>query len=56
MAVAKTRERLAANKRRPHRFHHMEVFNVKKLNELVGKENDLRFSRRNIPEDGIRLK
>jgi hypothetical protein len=35
--VAKVRERLAVNKQRLHRFH-MERFNLKKLNEVEGKE------------------
>jgi hypothetical protein len=35
--VAKVRERLAANKQRSHIFH-MERFNLKKLNEVEGKE------------------
>jgi hypothetical protein len=35
--VAEVRERLAVNKQRSHRFH-MERFNVKKLNEVEGKE------------------
>jgi hypothetical protein len=35
--VAKVRERLAVNKQRSHRFH-MERFNLKKLNEVEGKE------------------
>jgi hypothetical protein len=35
--MAKVRERLAASKQTPHRFH-MERFNLKKLNELEGKE------------------
>jgi hypothetical protein len=35
--VAKVRERLAVNKQRPQRFH-MERFNLKKLNEVDGKE------------------
>jgi hypothetical protein len=30
-------EGLAMNKQRPHRFH-MESFNLKKLNEVEGKE------------------
>jgi hypothetical protein len=37
MLVAKVRERLAVNKQRSHRFH-MERFNLKKLNEVEGKE------------------
>jgi hypothetical protein len=36
--VAKVRERLAVNKQRSHRFH-MESFNLKKLNEVEGKES-----------------
>jgi hypothetical protein len=35
--VAKVRERIAVNKQRSHRFH-MERFNLKKLNEVEGKE------------------
>jgi hypothetical protein len=35
--VAKVRERLAVNKQRSHSFH-TERFNLKKLNELEGKE------------------
>jgi hypothetical protein len=35
--VTKGRERLAVNKQRSQRFH-MERFNVKKLNEVGGKE------------------
>jgi hypothetical protein len=35
--VVKVRERLAVNKQRSHRFH-MERFNLKKLNEVEGKE------------------
>jgi hypothetical protein len=34
---AKVRERLAVNKQRSHRFH-MGRFNLKKLNEVEGKE------------------
>jgi hypothetical protein len=37
LVVAKLRERLAVNKQRSHRFH-MEEFNLKKLNEVEGKE------------------
>jgi hypothetical protein len=37
LVVAKGRERLAVNKQRTHRFH-MERFNLKKLNEVKGKE------------------
>jgi hypothetical protein len=37
LVVAKIRERLAVRKRRTHRVH-MERFNFKKLNEVVGKE------------------
>jgi hypothetical protein len=37
VVVAKVREGLAMNNQRLHRFH-MERFNVKKLNEVVGKE------------------
>jgi hypothetical protein len=35
--VAEVRERLAVDKQRSHRFH-MERFNLKKLNEVEGKE------------------
>jgi hypothetical protein len=35
--VAKVRERLAVNKQRSHRFD-MERFNLKKLNDVEGKE------------------
>jgi hypothetical protein len=35
--VAKVRERLAVNKQRSQRFH-MERFNLKKLNDVEGKE------------------
>jgi hypothetical protein len=35
--VAKIRERLAVNKQKSHRFH-MERFNLRKLNEVEGKE------------------
>jgi hypothetical protein len=35
--VAKVRERLAVNNQRSHRFH-MESFNLKKLNNVEGKE------------------
>jgi hypothetical protein len=37
LVVAKVRARLAVNKQRSHRFH-MERFNLKKLNEVEGKE------------------
>jgi hypothetical protein len=37
LVVANVRERLAVNKQRLHIFH-MERFNLKKLNEVVGKE------------------
>jgi hypothetical protein len=37
LVVAKIRERLAANKQRSHRFH-IERFNLKKWNEVEGKE------------------
>jgi hypothetical protein len=37
MVVAKVRERLAVSKRTAHRIH-MERFNLKKLNEVEGKE------------------
>jgi hypothetical protein len=39
LMVAKVRERLAVNKQRSHRFY-MERFNLKKLNEVEGKEQD----------------
>jgi hypothetical protein len=35
--MAKLRERIAVNKQRSHRFH-MERFNLKRLNEVEGKE------------------
>jgi hypothetical protein len=35
--MAKVTERLAVSKQRSHRFH-MERFNLKKLNEVAGKE------------------
>jgi hypothetical protein len=35
--VAKVRERLAVNKQRSHRIH-VERFNLKKLNDIEGKE------------------
>jgi hypothetical protein len=35
--VAKIRERIAVNKQGSHKFH-MERFNLKKLNEVEGKE------------------
>jgi hypothetical protein len=35
--VAKIRERLAVNKQRSHTFH-MDIFNLKKKNEVEGKE------------------
>jgi hypothetical protein len=35
--MPKVRERLAVNKQRSHRFH-MERFNLKKLNDVEGKE------------------
>jgi hypothetical protein len=35
--VVNVRERLAVHKKRSHRFH-VERFNVKKLNEVEGKE------------------
>jgi hypothetical protein len=35
--VAKVRERLAVNKETSHRFH-VERFNLKKLNDVQGKE------------------
>jgi hypothetical protein len=37
LVVAKVKERLAVNNRRSHRFH-MERFNLKKFNEVEGKE------------------
>jgi hypothetical protein len=37
LVVAKVRERLAVNKQRSQRFH-MEIFNLKKLNKVGGKE------------------
>jgi hypothetical protein len=37
LVVTKVRERLAVNKHRSHRFH-KERFNLKKLNEVEGKE------------------
>jgi hypothetical protein len=37
LVVVKVKERLAVNKQRSHRFH-MERFNLKKLNEVEGKE------------------
>jgi hypothetical protein len=37
LLVAKVRERLAVNKQRSHRLH-MEMFNLKKLNEVENKE------------------
>jgi hypothetical protein len=37
LVVAKVREQLAVNKQRSHKFH-MERFNLKKLNEVEGKE------------------
>jgi hypothetical protein len=37
LVVAKVRERLAMNKQRSHTFR-MERFNLKKLNEVEGKE------------------
>jgi hypothetical protein len=37
LVVAEVRERLAVNKQRSHKFH-MERFNLKKLNEVEGKE------------------
>jgi hypothetical protein len=38
--VAKVRERLAARKQKMHRFH-MQRFNLRKLNEVEGKEQYL---------------
>jgi hypothetical protein len=38
--VAKIRERIAVNKHGSHKFH-MERFNLKKLNEVEGKEKYL---------------
>jgi hypothetical protein len=37
LVVAKVRERLTVNKQRSHRFH-MERYNLKKLNNVEGKE------------------
>jgi hypothetical protein len=37
LVLAKVRERLAVNKQMSHRIH-MERFNLKKLNEIEGKE------------------
>jgi hypothetical protein len=37
LVVAKVRERLAVNRKRSQRFH-MEMFNLKKLSEVEGKE------------------
>jgi hypothetical protein len=37
--AAKIRERIAVNKQGSHKFH-MERFNLKKLNEVEGKEHD----------------
>jgi hypothetical protein len=37
LVVAKAKERLTVNKQRSHRFH-LERFNLKKLNEVEGKE------------------
>jgi hypothetical protein len=37
LVVAKLKERLAVNKQLPHRFH-MEMFNLKKLNEVECEE------------------
>jgi hypothetical protein len=37
LGVAKVKERLAVNKQGSHRFH-MERFNLKKINEVEGKE------------------
>jgi hypothetical protein len=37
LVVANVRKRLAVNKKRSHKFH-MERFNLKKLNEVEGKE------------------
>jgi hypothetical protein len=38
VVVAKIRERIAVNKQGSHKFQ-MERFNLKKLNEVEGKEN-----------------
>jgi hypothetical protein len=44
--VAKVRERIAVNKQKTQRFH-MERFNLKKLNDVEGKEQyRVRFSNR----------
>jgi hypothetical protein len=40
LVVAKVRKRLTVNKQRSQRFH-MERFNLKKLNEVEGKEQFL---------------
>jgi hypothetical protein len=37
--VEKVRERIAVNKQRSHKFH-MERFNLNKLNEVQGKEQN----------------
>jgi hypothetical protein len=37
LVLAKIRERLAVNKKGSHKYH-MERFNLKKLNEVEGKE------------------
>jgi hypothetical protein len=37
VVVAKVKERLSVNEQRSHRFH-MQRFNLKKLNEVAGKE------------------
>jgi hypothetical protein len=42
--VAKVRDRLAVNKQRSHRFH-VERFNLKKLNEVEGKEDKGRYKK-----------
>jgi hypothetical protein len=48
--VAKVRDRLAANKQRSHRFH-VEKFNLKKLNEVGGKERSIAL----MSEIGLQL-
>jgi hypothetical protein len=45
LVVAKVRERLAENKQRSQRFH-MERFNLKKLNDVEGKEQSRVVSNR----------
>jgi hypothetical protein len=51
--VVTVRERLAANKQGPHRFH-MEKFNLKKLNDVEGKEQyHTEFSNRFAALEGL---